>query len=628
MEQAYLKETIGEALTEGCSAAAIALPTDPVEYLGLWLLKYVENAKIRTETADELLVEQQVEDARKAAEAEEAKKLAAIQHQRVNSIQKLMLFSQDPYELFHEACQTIVAQTGATSAYVATIELPLKDLPEVPDDSDAEGEGEGGDEEGEGEAAEPEAGADEEEEGEKEEDDEKPKFDYSQSVMYYVAASENQKFMLDKSLIREPIVYGEDEEPPEEDEDGNPPPTHKNQGITFAIPDEGLNAIDVPNILYKPDMHYFKSFPRLGAYFASAVKIASGELRAIIAADTMIPEGKGAKLSEEDKDFIMEVSRTMRLALDKAEEGRLKIVETEAAKTLAQELDLELNPPPPELAEGEEPPPPEEAPPPEEEDEPDEPEPEPEEEAPAEEGEEGEEGEPVEPPPLTVEEAQAILEKCNMALTKCEKKVRKAERVLNKCTQETEKEKAKHELCVAKVDGCQAQAIEELRLQFRTCPNTFRLVQAALWILGKDPKTFDDWKKCRLYIQPEFFASLVKFDATADRVKEHWKAVRACLKEPTAEALQSEAILGDLLRVYILQTKKLAKAAAAQRAAEASLKECNENVETAKSEIQKAEAEVTAAEERKAAEEAAAAEAEAAAAAAEAEGGEEAAEEG
>lgn len=41
MEVAYLKGTIGEALAEGCAATAIAAPGDPVEHLGLWLLKYV-----------------------------------------------------------------------------------------------------------------------------------------------------------------------------------------------------------------------------------------------------------------------------------------------------------------------------------------------------------------------------------------------------------------------------------------------------------------------------------------------------------------------------------------------------------------------------------------------------------
>lgn len=38
-DTAYLKETVGEALARGCAAAISAQPNDPVEYLGLWLLK-------------------------------------------------------------------------------------------------------------------------------------------------------------------------------------------------------------------------------------------------------------------------------------------------------------------------------------------------------------------------------------------------------------------------------------------------------------------------------------------------------------------------------------------------------------------------------------------------------------
>lgn len=39
-DTAYLKDTVGEALARGCSAAIQAQPNDPVEFLGLWLLKY------------------------------------------------------------------------------------------------------------------------------------------------------------------------------------------------------------------------------------------------------------------------------------------------------------------------------------------------------------------------------------------------------------------------------------------------------------------------------------------------------------------------------------------------------------------------------------------------------------
>jgi hypothetical protein len=46
MEVAYLKDTIGEALSEGCASTAIAAPGDPVEFLGKWLLKCVPTLEV------------------------------------------------------------------------------------------------------------------------------------------------------------------------------------------------------------------------------------------------------------------------------------------------------------------------------------------------------------------------------------------------------------------------------------------------------------------------------------------------------------------------------------------------------------------------------------------------------
>lgn len=35
----YLQGTVGEALARGCAAVAAAQPSDPVDYLGHWLLR-------------------------------------------------------------------------------------------------------------------------------------------------------------------------------------------------------------------------------------------------------------------------------------------------------------------------------------------------------------------------------------------------------------------------------------------------------------------------------------------------------------------------------------------------------------------------------------------------------------
>ena len=43
MDFRYLKQHVGDALAQGLSDVACAQPKDPVEHLGKWLLKYIDN---------------------------------------------------------------------------------------------------------------------------------------------------------------------------------------------------------------------------------------------------------------------------------------------------------------------------------------------------------------------------------------------------------------------------------------------------------------------------------------------------------------------------------------------------------------------------------------------------------
>ena len=43
MESEYVKQTVGPALALGLAEIALLRPTDPIEYLGLWLLNHKKN---------------------------------------------------------------------------------------------------------------------------------------------------------------------------------------------------------------------------------------------------------------------------------------------------------------------------------------------------------------------------------------------------------------------------------------------------------------------------------------------------------------------------------------------------------------------------------------------------------
>ena len=46
-ESPYLKDELGPVLAKGLAAVAVARPQDPVEYLGLWLLHYLQKKEAK-----------------------------------------------------------------------------------------------------------------------------------------------------------------------------------------------------------------------------------------------------------------------------------------------------------------------------------------------------------------------------------------------------------------------------------------------------------------------------------------------------------------------------------------------------------------------------------------------------
>lgn len=78
----------------------------------------------------------------------------------------------------------------------------------------------------------------------------------------------------------------------------------------------------IPNVADNPAVRFFKRFPRIGSYFAAACQSLEGEYKALLCADTVVPNGSGKAFSQEDRDFIWDVSRAITKALMAREETR------------------------------------------------------------------------------------------------------------------------------------------------------------------------------------------------------------------------------------------------------------------------------------------------------------------
>jgi hypothetical protein len=56
MDTDYLKSSVGDALTQGLAAVAVKQPNDPVEFLGNFLVAYVDTKQKEMEVLVELTV--------------------------------------------------------------------------------------------------------------------------------------------------------------------------------------------------------------------------------------------------------------------------------------------------------------------------------------------------------------------------------------------------------------------------------------------------------------------------------------------------------------------------------------------------------------------------------------------
>lgn len=289
MDAEYLKANVGDVLAAGLTAVVLDQPEDSVDYLGRWLLKYVENFDAAQTEKDEsarlAVLDQQAEEEAKAKAAAEEKAKTEKEEGEKNQVKAFEDFLNGAANfegLLEQYLQHLQNVTGATSCYIGQKEID-ESAPPPP------------------------------EEGEENEGDEVP---VSNENLKYVATTEDNEFLIGKRLNgSEGVTFGvfkeekkaeggDDEDGGEEGEgdEGDDKPAKE------EVPEEEkeLVSVFVPNVLLgaTADKMKFWRLPDLGAYFACRMNYESclngKTLEAAVEREGEIMEAK-TKAEEDEK---------------------------------------------------------------------------------------------------------------------------------------------------------------------------------------------------------------------------------------------------------------------------------------------------------------------------------------
>ncbi|KAK3252284.1 hypothetical protein CYMTET_38414 [Cymbomonas tetramitiformis] len=488
MDSVYLKQTVAGAIARGTAEAAIVAPVDPVEYLAKWLLNYVENEKVTAQLERDAAARTTKLEAHKAAAKKELDAAKSRAESKAKSLEHLRTISDDPFELMQAACDAIKNYTDCAHCYIALLE---EDIPPEPEEEEPEAEP--------AEAPpEPEAV---EEEGEQTGDEGGLEgFTYDDKNFNYVAANKENEWMIGKRL-------------------------HRGEGVSYDIVTSKSKYIDIPNVLYRPEeVKFFSGFPRVGAYFASAITLNTLERVGMVCADTLktAAGGSGKPLTDDDQEFIIAVSVAVGKALDAGEELRTiaqaetgDVDELQAANESSIEVEMAAA-----LAQGE-----------------------------AEkllnaEGLEGFDlsgGTGGRPGGLIGFDGSVLgpdgVPKLDKDLTPEEQELK----------QENLKLQAVNKLLL----DLKSNALAELKSYPRPPKNTFKVLKAILYILGHKKNECDEWNKCRQLIDQALINRMRDYDAQQPRNANAWKGVRIATKGLLEEEVAKESKAGSILFKWV-----------------------------------------------------------------------------
>lgn len=146
--------------------------------------------------------------------------------------------------------------------------------------------------------------------------------DYSNKLLRYVAASPGQEFLTSMQLQRPRAADDEVGQQQQQQGSGSGSDAERQTvPVTFRVLDERLPLLEVPAAAAEPRIKFLKGLPKVGGYTAVAVPagpVASGCFHAVLAADSLLPEGHGQALCAEDVTVLWELAQALGKALDTA----------------------------------------------------------------------------------------------------------------------------------------------------------------------------------------------------------------------------------------------------------------------------------------------------------------------
>lgn len=472
MDVQFLRDSVSGPLAEACGAAAHAAAADPVEFVAKYLKHYISAEALKANLAARA-AEDAADKEKARAEADAAVAVVTdLFERRKAAVAKVAELLEDPDALWAHVAASGAELTGAGSAYLALLQEDEEPEPE----DEKEGEP----------AAEPPAEEAAPAEGEGEGEEAAPVFTYEDKHYVYVSASAAAAWLVGKELRRETPC------------------------ASYALCDEGAELVDLPNVLYSEGVHFFRGFPRVGAYFAVPVTLATGEVVGMLGADTLkTPEGgSGKPLSTEEKQFIADLAKAFAAAMDAIAAAR-----TEAAARA-------------------------------------------EEEAAAMEQQVAEAGVASEAAAVLASEAEAPAE--GEAATTPAEEVPAEEAALKT-------EVAKLAAVVRILVDLKVSALADIKSYPKAPKLTYKVLKAVLLILGRKPPK--DWAECRRCIEPALITDMKEFDAQGKRKASTWKRVRITIKGLDETAVMKESKAAAVMLKWISAVKAVSDAAVEARKA-------------------------------------------------------------